>query len=176
MSINTPIGLKDYPGVATCYHSFKLRYYYDCAISNTYWTSPTFDIPVALFVGGGGVSYDFRVENTLNTAEDPDHCSGGYECGLDSRANGMSFDVPYDLMTFASDGVEPFNNWTLTFGDPSTDDVGILAIRIECWMIDYIPRAIHAGNKFSNDFTLEIIDLQMTVPSLEIGLDSDLTI
>ena len=78
-------------------------------------------------------------------------------------------------MQFASDGVVPFNNWTLTFGNPTIDDIGSLDIRIECWMIDNILYGRHENNKFSNEFTLEIIDLQMTLPDITIGLDSELT-
>ena len=135
--------------VRRCRHYFYVYTLYDCQISSTYWTSPTFDAPVALFVGGGGVSYEFSVDNSLNTPEDPEHC-GSFQCGIKEDnwicqdpdnyggCEQFIFDAP-DLMTFESDGVEPFNNWTLTFDNPSTSDAGSLAIRIECWMLDNYP-------------------------------------
>lgn len=79
-------------------------------------------------------------------------------------------------MHFASDGVEPFNNWTLTIDEPTIADIGSYPTRIECSMLDNrqnLPG--HIGNRFSNEFTLEIIDLQMTLPDITIGLDSELT-
>ena len=144
----------------------------DSLISTTDWTTPTFDAPVALFVGGGGASYDFRVENTKNTLEDPFRC-GGFKCGLERYGETCQdvvneddcvwriFEVPYQLFRFQSDGVEPFNNWTLTLRNPSIEDIGSLPIRIECSLIDHggSELYLHKLNRFSNEFILEVIDL-----------------